>query len=38
MLTDTPDGVVIRLIIVVRVPVVLVRVPRILRGIAVRGT
>ena len=38
MLTDTADGVRISLIIVVRVPVVLVRVPRILRGIAVRGT
>lgn len=38
VLTDTPDGIVIRLIIVVRVPIVLVRVPRILRGIAVRGT
>jgi len=38
VLTDRPEVVRISLSIVVRVPVVLVRVPRILRGIAVRGT
>ncbi|KKT30876.1 MAG: hypothetical protein UX04_C0002G0174 [Microgenomates group bacterium GW2011_GWF2_45_18] len=37
-LSNTANGIVIRLRIVVRVPIVLVRVPRILRGIAVRGT
>ena len=39
-LTDTPDGdgVVTRLITDVRVPIALVRVPRILRGSAARGT
>lgn len=37
-LTDTPDGVVIRLSTGVRGPIVLVRVPRSLRGIADRGT
>ncbi len=38
MLTNTPDGVVIRLIIVVRVPIVLVRVPRVLGIVTVRST
>jgi len=37
-LTNTPDGVVSRLIIVVRAPIVLVRVPRVLGSVTSRST